>query len=203
MRLSRVRALSIVAVAYITVFRSIPMLALILLFYNIAALYPRIGFGTASVSTNSVVTPWVAAVVALVLHETAYVAETIRAGIISIQKGQREAALALGLNEGQAFRKVILPQALRVIIPPMGNLTIALMKATSLVSVIAVSDLLHSVQVIYANTFQTIPLLIVAVIWYFVLTSTLTVAQTYLERRLEQSPTAARARVSQTLEVEA
>lgn len=210
MRLSTVPLVSFAANAYITVFRSIPMLALILLFYNIAALYPSIGIGMPgfemiwSVPTNDVVTPWVAAITALILHEVAYTAEVIRAGIISINPGQREASVALGMNESQAFLKVILPQAMRVILPPLGNLVIALMKATSLVSVIAVADLLHSAKLIYSVNYETIPLLIVAIVWYFVLTTILSIGQSYLERRLSQSPAnAGAAKSAKMTEVEA
>jgi polar amino acid transport system permease protein len=109
-------------------------------------------------------------------------AEIVRAGIESIESGQSEAAAALGMSRGQVLRRIVLPQAMRVIIPPTGNETISMLKTSSLVSVIAVSDLLYSVQIIYGRTYQTIPLLLLASFWYLVMTSILTVGQFYLER---------------------
>lgn len=193
MRLSRDRVLSGISAGYVVVFRSIPMLAMLLVFYNFAALYPSISIGIpfgptfGQWDTNTVITPLVAASVGLIMHEAAYTTEVIRAGILSVDRGQREAALAMGMHDGMVFRRVVLPQAMRIIVPPLGNLTIALMKATSLVSVIAVTDLLHAVQLIYSNNYQTIPLLLVACIWYFVLTSVLSLVQSRIERKLARS----------------
>jgi polar amino acid transport system permease protein len=122
-------------------------------------------------------------------------AEIVRAGIISVPEGQADAARSLGMTRLQTMRRIILPQAMRVIIPPTGNETISMLKTTSLVSVIAVADLLYAVQNIYSQNFKTIPLLIVASIWYIVCTSILYVGQYYLERyygrgssREEQGP---------------
>jgi polar amino acid transport system permease protein len=109
-------------------------------------------------------------------------AEIVRAGIISVPEGQTEAALSLGMSRVQTLRQIVLPQAMRVIIPPTGNETISMLKNTSLISVIAYAELLYSVQEIYDVNFQTIPLLIVASIWYLVLTSVLYVGQYFIER---------------------
>jgi polar amino acid transport system permease protein len=187
LRMSSARVVSGVAGAFIWIFRSIPMLVLLLFAYNLAALYPTIG----GLDTNKVINPLSAALVALSLHQAAYVAELVRAGLLSIAQGQHEAAAALGLSNERAFFRIILPQAMRVIVPPMGNEVISLLKATSLVSVISLSDLLYSVQLIYAKNYQTIPLLIVACLWYMIITGALTMIQQSLERRLSKQHRAA------------
>lgn len=187
LRMSSAKIVSFVAGAFVWVFRSIPMLVLILFAYNLAALYPTI----AGVDTNKAINPLTAALLALSLHQAAYIAELVRAGLLSIAQGQHEAAAALGLSSSRAFFKIILPQALRVIVPPLGNEIISLLKATSLVSVISLSDLLYSVQLIYAKNYQTIPLLIVACLWYMIITGVLTLIQQQLERRLSKQHRAA------------
>jgi len=123
-----------------------------------------------------------AAILGLGLNEGAYMAEIVRAGIISVDEGQTDAAQSLGMTRLQTMRRIVLPQAMRVIIPPTGNETISMLKTTSLVSVIAVADLLYTVSNIYSTNFKTIPLLITASIWYLVCTSVLYVGQYYLER---------------------
>jgi polar amino acid transport system permease protein len=173
---------------YIWFFRGTPVLVQLLFWYNVAALYPKIAlgipFGPAFVhpDANSLITPFTAAILGLGLNEGAYMAEIVRAGIISVPEGQADAARSLGMTRLQTMRRIILPQAMRVIIPPTGNETISMLKTTSLVSVIAVADLLYAVQNIYSTNFKTIPLLIVASIWYIVCTSVLYVGQYYLER---------------------
>jgi len=173
---------------YIWFFRGTPILVQLIFWYNIAALYPKIGlgipFGPSFVhpDANSLIQPFTAAILGLGLNEGAYMAEIVRAGIISVDEGQGDAAQALGMTRLQTMRRVVLPQAMRVIIPPTGNETISMLKTTSLVSVIAVADLLYAVQNIYSTNFKTIPLLIVASIWYLVCTSILYVGQYYLER---------------------
>src|SRR5690242_8280415 len=123
---------------------------------------------------------------ALGLNEGAYMAEIVRAGIISVDEGQTEAAQALGMTRLLTIRRIVLPQAMRVIVPPTGNETISMLKTSSLVSVIAYAELLYSAQLIYARTYQTIPLLIVVSIWYLAMTSVLSVGQYYLERRFSR-----------------
>jgi polar amino acid transport system permease protein len=120
---------------------------------------------------------------ALGLNEAAYMAEIVRAGLQSVDDGQSEAGQALGMRRGLVLRRIVLPQAMRVIIPPTGNETISMLKTSSLVSVIGVTDLLYSVQLIYGRTYEQIPLLTVAVIWYLAMTSVLSVGQFFLERR--------------------
>jgi len=188
MRLSRSLTLSSVSYWYIWFFRGTPLLVQILFWYNIAAFVPRVSLGIPfgpsfiSANVNQLISPLSAAFLALGLNEGAYMSEIIRAGIISIEKGQMEAALALGLTKGQAMRRVIIPQALRVIVPPTGNQTIGMLKGTSLVSVIALPELLYTVELIYSRNFETLPLLIVACIWYLVCTTVLSIGQFFLER---------------------
>jgi polar amino acid transport system permease protein len=174
---------------YIWFFRGTPLLVQVLFWGTaIQALYPRIGvvipFGPTLVSENSVqlISIFTAAILALSLNEGAYMAEIVRAGILAVDEGQHEAAASIGMSRLQTMRRVILPQAMRVIIPPTGNETISMLKNTSLISVLGYAELLYSGQIIYARTFQEIPLLIVVSIWYIVLTSILYVAQYYIER---------------------
>jgi polar amino acid transport system permease protein len=174
---------------YIWFFRGTPLLVQLLFWYNIAALYPKINlgipFGPALVhgSANQIITPIVAALLGLGLNEGAYMAEIVRAGFLSVPEGQTEAAQSLGMTRLQILRMVVLPQAMRVILPPTGNETISMLKNTSLVSVIAYTELLYSAQLIYSANYKTIPLLIVASIWYLVLTSVAYVGQYFIERR--------------------
>ena len=116
------------------------------------------------------------------LNEAAYMAEIIRGGLLSVDRGQAETAAAFGMTRLRALRRIVIPQAMRSIVPPTGNQLISMIKATSLVSVIAMADLLYSVQSIYNRTFQVIPMLLVAVIWYLLITSVLNVGQGYIER---------------------
>ncbi|MBB2995603.1 amino acid ABC transporter permease [Paeniglutamicibacter cryotolerans] len=184
MRLSANPVIRTAAFAYVNFFRGTPVLVQLLFWYNLAALYPLISFGIPGVAldANAIITPMTAAILGLGLNQGAYMSEIVRAGILSVDHGQSEAAGALGINRLQTMRRIILPQAMRVIIPPTGNETIGMLKTTSLVSVISVPELLYSAQIIYARTFETIPLLLVASIWYIVVTSVLSIGQYYLER---------------------
>ncbi|MFD9701812.1 amino acid ABC transporter permease [Lentzea sp. NPDC059081] len=178
-----------VCTLYIGVFRGIPPLVQLLFWFNLAYLLPRLSIGVPfgptfeSWSTNDLITPLTAALIGLTLHESAYMAEIVRAGILSVDPGQRDAAMAMGFTGGQTFLRVVLPQAMRVIIPPSGSQFISLLKGTSLVSVIAMTDLLHAVQVVYNQTYQIVPLLIVACFWYLVVVTALSFLQQRLERR--------------------
>ncbi len=172
---------------YIWLFRGTPVLVQILFWYNVSALYPRIGIGALSFDANHVITPFIAAVLALGLNEGAYMAEIVRAGILSVDEGQSEAGAALGMSRLLIMRRIVLPQAMRVIVPPTGNEVISMLKTTSLVSVIAVTDLLYSVQLIYAANYRTIPLLLVASIWYLLVTTLLSIGQHYIERHFGRS----------------
>jgi polar amino acid transport system permease protein len=167
---------------YIWFFRGTPVLVQIIFWFNITALYPVIGLGGFTLNANALITPFVAAILALGLNEAAYMTEIVRAGILSVDEGQTEAASALGMSRLLTMRRIILPQAMRVIIPPTGNETISMLKTTSLVSVIAVTELLYSVQLIYSVNYRTIPLLMVASIWYLMVTTLLSIGQFYIER---------------------
>ena len=188
MRLSPNPLVSAASWLYIWFFRGTPVLVQILFWGFFAALYPRLSLGIplgpqfVHFSANSVITPFVAGMLALGLNEGAYMAEIVRAGIISVDEGQTEAAQSLGMTRLQTIRRIVLPQAMRVIVPPTGNETISMLKTTSLVSVIAVTELLYSVQLIYAVNYRTIPLLIVASIWYLIVTTVLSFGQYYVER---------------------
>jgi polar amino acid transport system permease protein len=195
MRLSPNPLVSGASWTYIWLFRGTPVLVQILLWFNIAALYPRfsigIPFGPQFVhfTAAAAITPFVAAVPALGLNEGAYMAEIVRAGIISVDEGQTEAAQSLGMTRLQTMRRIVLPQAMRVIIPPTGNETISMLKTSSLASVIAVTELLYTVQLIYAVNYETIPLLLVASIWYLIVTTVLSVGQYYVERHYGRGAT--------------
>ena len=173
---------------YIWFFRGTPLLVQLLFWYNIAALYPKIALGVPfgpsliHANANTLITPFAAGILGLGLNEGAYMAEIVRAGIISVDEGQADAAQSLGMTRLQTMRRIVLPQAMRVIIPPTGNETISMLKSSSLVSVIVVTELLYAGQLIYSVNFKTIQLLIVVSFWYIVLTSVLYVGQYYLER---------------------
>ena len=189
MRLSPSPLISGLSSFYIWFFRGTPVLVQILFWQFVGALYPKISIGVpfgghvfASASANHLITPFVAGLLGLGLNEGAYMAEIVRAGILSVDEGQTEAASSLGMRRILTLRRVVLPQAMRVIIPPTGNETISMLKTSSLVSVIAYPELLYSAQLIYSVNFKTIPLLIVAAIWYLFFTSILSIGQYYIER---------------------
>jgi len=190
LRMSSSRVLAAIGWTYVWVLRSVPLLVQLLFWYNLAALYRALSVGIpygpaiAHASVNQLITPFVAAILGLGLHESAYMAEIIRAGILGVDPGQGEAAAALGMSHRLALRRIILPQALRTITPPTGNEVISTLKASALVSVLSMKDLLYSVQIIYSQNFRTIPLLIVASLWYLIVTSMLTIGQHVLERRV-------------------
>ncbi|MGW2818156.1 amino acid ABC transporter permease [Streptomyces sp. NPDC001415] len=178
MRLSANPVLRGVSWGYVWLFRSTPILVQLLFWFNIGALYPQI----LGVRTVNLMGPVTVAVVGLTLHEAAYAAEVVRGGILSVERGQIEAAQSLGLGRLRRLRRIVLPQAMRSIVPPAGNMLIGTLKGTSIVSIIAVNDLLYSVQLVYHRTYQVVPLLLVATLWYVVVTSLLSVGQYYVER---------------------
>jgi polar amino acid transport system permease protein len=188
MRLSPNPLVSGASWVYVWFFRGTPVLVQLLFWNFVSALYPEISlgipFGPELVhgDANAIITPFVAAILGLGLNEAAYMAEIVRAGILSVEEGQTDAAQALGMTRLQTMRRIVLPQAMRVIIPPTGNETISMLKTSALVSVIAYTELLYSVQLIYAVNFKQIPLLIVASIWYLIVTTVLSIGQYYIER---------------------
>jgi polar amino acid transport system permease protein len=189
MRLSPNPIVSGASWLYIYVFRGTPILVQIIFWYNIAALFPTIAlgvpFGPALVHANgnAVITVFVAAMLALGLNEGAYMAEIVRAGIISVGEGQTEAAASLGMKRLAIMRHIVLPQAMRVILPPTGNETISMLKTSSLVYTIGFAELFYEASQIFGANYETIPLLIVASLWYLVLTSVAYVGQYFIERR--------------------
>jgi polar amino acid transport system permease protein len=199
MRLSPNPVMRGVSSGYIWFVRSIPQLVQILFWFNIALFVPNIAVGSWSVSTNHVVTPIVAATLGLGLNEAAYMSEIVRAGILSIDKGQSEAASALGYRPGQVMTRIILPQAMRVIIPPGSNEVIGMLKATSLVSVIGAADLLTRAQSISSSNFKVIELLFVASFWYIVLTTLASIGQHHLEKRYRWNAVPVRRKVRASL----
>ena len=193
MRLSANPVLSRTSWLYIWFFRGTPVFVQLLFWGFISALYPSISIGVPfgpgflETETNTLITPVVAAILGLGLNEAAYLAEIFRGGIQSIDRGQTEAAQALGMKRSRILRQIIMPQAMRVIVPPTANNTISMLKTTSLVSVLSFPELLYAAQLIYSVSFETIPLLITASIWYLVVTSVLTVGQYYIERHYSRS----------------
>jgi len=188
MRLSKSKLIAGTAWIYVWFFRGTPVLVQIFFWYFIQALYPHITiglpFGPAffTINANSLFTPFVAACFALSFNEGAYMAEIVRAGIISVDEGQSEAAQSIGMSRSKTLRLVVLPQAMRLIVPPTGNETISMLKTSSLAWAITVPELYFATNQIAETTYKTIPLLLVASIWYLTLTTVLSIGQYYLER---------------------
>jgi polar amino acid transport system permease protein len=188
MRLSENPVVRGAAWLYVWFFRGTPLIVQILGWFSISLLFKRLAFGIpfgphfAGEKTNSLITIFLSALLALSLNEGAYMSEIVRAGILAVDEGQTEAAHALGMTKIQTMRRVVLPQAMRVIVPPTGNETNGMLKNTALVSTVGLFELLRSAEAIYNANYKVIPLLIVAVIWYMVMTSILQVGQFYLER---------------------
>jgi polar amino acid transport system permease protein len=188
-RLSRNRVLRLIAATYVTIFRSVPALLQLLLWGNIGLIIQQVQLGIPftdvqlfAIDTNDLIAPFTAAVIALALHEAAYVAEIVRGGILGVDVGQREAGAALGMPPGYIMRRVLLPQAFRLIIPPLGNQFVTLIKATSLVAIIAGGDVLTEAQNIAASNYRVIEMLAVATFWYFLLVVAASIGQMFLER---------------------
>ncbi|AXG76400.1 amino acid ABC transporter permease [Streptomyces paludis] len=186
-RVSDNPVLRLFAGGYIWVFRGTPQLVQLVFWFNIALLVPTLGLGVPfgptflQADANAVITPFLAAIVGLGLHEAAYQAEIYRAGLLSVDEGQIDAARSVGMTPGAVFFKIQLPQAMRFIVPPTFSQIIGMTKGTALVSVIGGAELLFAAQEIYSSTFQTIPLLIVACVWYLVATTVLNFVQYFIE----------------------
>lgn len=189
MRISPNPVVSWVSWVYIWFFRGTPVLVQIFFWFNLNLVLPHITLGIAGTpiywrgpGTNSLITPFIAAVLGLGLNEAAYMAEIVRAGIISVEHGQSEAAQALGMTRLLVMRRIVLPQAMRVIIPPTGNETISMLKTSSLAFVAAVPELFTRGGQIASANFDVVELIVVVSTWYLFMTSILTVGQFYLER---------------------
>jgi polar amino acid transport system permease protein len=192
MRLSDNPLFRAVAGGYVWLFRGTPILVQLLFWFFLGSVLPQISIGVPfgpelhSWPTNTVITQFTAAILGLGLNEGAYMAEIVRAGIGSVDRGQTEAAEALGMSPFTTYRRVVLPQAARLIVPPTANETISMLKLTSLVLVIGLPELTTTAQLIYGRNFQQIPLLIVASIWYLVVTTILTIVQNRIEKRMSR-----------------
>ncbi|MGA4843617.1 amino acid ABC transporter permease [Streptomyces sp. G45] len=188
MRLSSSPLLSGVAWAYVWAFRSIPLIVQLLFWFNLAYLYEELGLGVPfgpvvwSFGTMHLVGAMSAAVIGLALHQAAYAAEILRGGFLAVDPGQLEAAAALGIPRLRQLRRVVLPQAMRSVLPNAANEIVSLFKGTSIVSVMAIGELFYQVQVIYGRNGRVVPLLMVATAWYIVLTTLLSIVQYYVER---------------------
>jgi len=189
MRMSRDPLLNFCAHAFVWFFRGTPVLVQLVFWYNLAALFRMLSLGIPfggpkffEISANAAISSFTAALLGLGLNEGAYMGEIIRAGLLAVDPGQTEASKALGHRPWQTFRVIVLPQAMKAIVPPTGNQFIGMLKYTSLASVIALPELMQSVEIIYARTYETMPLLIVAALWYLILVSVLSVIQVFIER---------------------
>jgi polar amino acid transport system permease protein len=177
-----------VAAAYTWLFRGTPLLVQLLIWFNLSIIFQTFSIpGIYSIPMNTLMTPFVAALLGLGVNEGAYIAEIVRGGLLSVGAGQREAAAAIGMTPGRTMRRIILPQALRVIIPPLGNEFISLLKYTALAYTISYSELLNSANRIYTSNFKVIELLFTVSIWYLGLTTLFTLVQRVIERRLGRS----------------
>ncbi|MET8762410.1 amino acid ABC transporter permease [Lentzea sp. NPDC004782] len=188
LRLSKSPFLQAVGWTYVWAFRSIPLIVQLLFWFNISYLYQRLSLGIpfgpefVTFETVQLISPMGAAVLGLALHQAAYAAEIVRSGVISVDRGQLEAAAALGIPRFRQFRRIVLPQAMRAILPNAANEVISLFKGTSVVSVMAIGELFYQVQVIYGRNARVVALLMVATVWYIILTTLLSIGQHYVER---------------------
>ncbi|KAA9000743.1 amino acid ABC transporter permease [Affinibrenneria salicis] len=172
-----------IAVGYAWIFRGTPLILQLLLWFNLALVFPVISIpGLFSVQTVDVMTPFFAALLGLSINQGAYTSEVVRAGLLSVDTGQYEAAKAIGMPRLQALKRIILPQAMRVILPPIGNEFISMIKTTSLASMIQYSELLYNTQNIYYANARVMELLFVAGIWYLMVVTVLSFGQSRLER---------------------
>ncbi|MGW1137795.1 amino acid ABC transporter permease [Streptomyces zhihengii] len=182
MRLSKNPVTGAVAWLYIWFFRGTPVYVQLLLWFNLALIFPVLNLGFYKDEMVDVMTPFMVALLGLGLNEGAYMAEIVRAGIQSVDEGQTEASNALGMSSSKTMRRIVLPQAMRVIVPPTGNEFINLLKTSSLVSAVQYTELLRAAQNIGSTSFAIMETLLVASVWYLALTSVFSVGQYYVER---------------------
>ncbi|EYT54744.1 ABC transporter permease [Leucobacter sp. UCD-THU] len=196
MRMSGNPVLVAFAAVYVWAFRGTPLLVQIVIWGYFGLIFDKITVGVPftdivffQADTNTLITALVAGIIALTLNEAAYSSEIVRSGMLSVDEGQREAAASLGMSPAYCFLKILLPQAMRVIIPPMGNQLISMIKNTSLLSLIAVLELYTQATQISAQNLRQVELLIVVSIWYLAIVSVLSVPQHYLERHFGRGST--------------
>lgn len=193
-----------IAVFYIWFFRGTPLLLQLLIWFNLALVFPRIGIpGLFEARMVDVMTPFVATLLGLGINQGAYTAEVVRSGILSVDTGQTEAAKAIGMTRLTTLRRIVLPQAMRVIIPPVGNEVISMVKLTSIASVIGFAEVLRNAQTVYYANARVIELLIVAAGWYLMIVTVLSVGQHFLERYFARGSSRSRARPAARPAVEA
>lgn len=183
MRFSASPIINWLALVYVWFFRGVPSLLQLLLWFNLALVFPTIGIpGLFEWRTVDVMTPFFAALLGLGINQGAYTSEVVRSGLLSVDDGQYEAASAIGMHRLQALRRIILPQAMRVILPPIGNEFVGMVKWTSLASVIQFSEVMYASQTIYYVNNRVIELLFVAAFWYLIVVTMLS----FLQSRVEQ-----------------
>ena len=183
MRISGNPVMEKVALGYVWIFRGAPALVQLLLWYNLALVFPTIGIpGLFQINTVQVMTPFVAALLGLGIQQGAYTSEVVRSGFLSVDSGQYEAAQTIGMTSMQTLRRIVLPQAMRVMVPPVGNEVISMVKLTSLASVIQFTEILYNAQIIYYANARVLELLLVASFWYLVIVTILSMIQSRIER---------------------
>ncbi|MGD1222285.1 MULTISPECIES: amino acid ABC transporter permease [Streptomyces] len=183
MRLSKNPVTSSVAWLYIWFFRGTPVYVQLLLWFNLALIFPVLNLGPIYKNEmTDVMTPFMCALLGLGLNEAAYMAEICRAGLLAVDEGQTEAAHALGMSHAKTLRRIVIPQAMRVIVPPTGNEFINMLKTSSLVYAVTYNELLRSTSAIGSTSYAVMEMLFVASIWYLAMTSVFSVFQYYLER---------------------
>ncbi len=183
MRVSGNPVLSSIAIGYVWIFRGAPALLQLMIWFNLALIFPKMGIpGLFEFRTVDVMTPFVAAMLGLGISQGAYTSEVVRSGLLSVDSGQYEAARAIGMTQFRMLRRIVLPQAMRVMVPPIGNEVIGMVKLTSLASVIQYSEILHNAQIIYFANTRVLELLLVACFWYLVVVTLLSIGQYYIER---------------------
>jgi polar amino acid transport system permease protein len=192
-----------VALFYIWFFRGTPLLLQLLLWFNLALVFPTIGIpGVFEWRTIDVIGPFMATLLGLGMNQGAYTAEVVRSGILSVDAGQTEAAKAIGMTRLTTLRRIVLPQAMRVIIPPVGNEFISMVKLTSVASVIQYSEILRNAQTVYYANARVIELLIVSAGWYLLVVTLLQIGQFFLERYFSKGRGERRAKVKTTEEAQ-
>jgi polar amino acid transport system permease protein len=183
MRISGNPVLTWIGFAYVWIFRGAPALLQLMLWFNLALIFPTLGIpGLFEFRTVDIMTPFVSAMIGLGISQGAYTSEVVRSGLLSVDSGQYEAARTIGMTQLKMLRRIVLPQAMRVMVPPIGNEVIGMVKLTSLASVIQFAEILHNAQIIYFANTRVLELLLVASFWYLLVVSVLSIGQHYIER---------------------
>ncbi|HKU26162.1 MAG TPA: amino acid ABC transporter permease [Candidatus Sulfotelmatobacter sp.] len=207
MALSDNAVLRVASIGYVWIFRGTPLLVQLILWYNLAAVFPTLGFGIPftsiglAVDTNTAINGFVAAVLGFTLNEAAYMSEIVRSSIGAVDTGQSEAAKSIGMTGAMTMRRIVLPQAMRVLVPPTSNQAISMLKSTSLVAFISGGDLLTAVQNIYSVNFAVFPLLLTACFWYLVVVSLASIGQHMLEKKVGRGFTTFRTEAASVLPI--